>query len=76
MVEEIGVCLDQIKSCKSPKQKSYLKKVIKKDTYNYYNLLTLEKLESQSQNNKIFLYKNIKITQNQMEYYLTHPNKK
>ena len=76
VAEEIGVCLDQIKLCTSPKQKAYLKKVIKKETHNYYNRLTLEKLESQSQNNKIFLYKNIKQTQNQMEYYLTHPNKK
>ena len=76
ITEEISVYLDQIRICTSPKQKANIKKVVKKETHNFYKILTHNKIESQTESNKIFLYKNIKLTQNQMEYYLTYPNKK
>ena len=72
--EEIGVDDIQVINCKNIKQLKQFKTVIKKCSGTYYENLLNNKIENLNEENKIFLYKILKINKKEMEYYLGHPN--
>ena len=60
-------------SCQNMEQVNKLKTWIKNITSNFHSELLGNKINSLNENNKLFLYKNIKIKQDQ-EFYLNYPN--
>ena len=74
IVSEIGFDIESTEKCQTIKE--YTSKHIIKDSSNDYNKnLILNKIKNLNGNNKIYLYKFLKQNKNEMEYYLSHPDR-
>ena len=74
IVSEIGFDIESTEQCQTIKE--YTSKHIIKDSSNDYNKnLILNKIKNLNGNNKIYLNKFLKQNQNEMEYYLSHPDR-
>lgn len=73
--EESKIDLELINNCKTIKQVKNIKPVIKKSVINYYKNIVDDQINNLNDSNKNYLYKFLKINNNEEEYYLSHPNK-
>ena len=75
VANEICVDLESTVSCSNVKELNRHKPSIKTCTKDFYNRLIATKINNLTEKNKIHLYKILKQNENEMEYYLTHPDK-
>jgi hypothetical protein len=57
------------------KSQSQYKHIIKDSSNDYNKNLILNKIKNLNGNNKIYLHKFLKQNENEMEYYLSHPDR-
>ena len=72
---EIDIDLETTTSCSTLKEVNKFKTVIKDSSNDYYKYLIKNEINNLTEKNKIFLYKNLKQNENEIEYYLSHPDK-
>ena len=73
ILSEININIKEIVDCKTNKDVKNIKPKIKKALNDFYLQLFQNKINNFDSHNKLYLYKNIKVTLEQ-EYYLQHPN--
>ena len=71
--QEMNIDIQKVMSCQNMEQVNKLKTWIKNITSKFYSELLENKINSLNENNKLFLYKNIKVKQDQ-EFYLKYHN--
>ena len=71
---DIGIELKNIQSCKDFKSLNVLKNYLKRKLIFIIKKILEIKIENIQENNKLYLYKFVKIDQSKLEYYLNHPN--
>ena len=65
--------MDKLSSCKTKKDIKSLKPVLKSELKNHYIKLSNLYIECLTEQNKLFLYKHLKLN-DEREFYLSHPN--
>jgi hypothetical protein len=75
MSNEIGFDIESTEKCQKIKEVKQYKHIIKDSLNDYNKNLILNKIKNLNGSNKIYLYKFLKQNENEMEYYLSHPDK-
>jgi hypothetical protein len=74
-VSEIGFDIESIEKCQTIKEVKQYKHIIKDSSNDYNKNIILNKIKDLNGNNKVYLYKFLKQNENEMEYYLSHPDR-
>ena len=77
-MSEIGFDIESTGKCQTIKEVKQYKHIIKDSSNDYNKNLTLNKIKKlkwKQYVNKIYLYKFLKQNDNEMEYYLSHPDR-
>ena len=74
MSNEIGFDIESTEKCQKIKEVKQYKHIIKDSLNDYNKNLILNKIKNLNGSNKIYLYKFLKQNENEMEYYLSHPD--
>ncbi len=69
IIEETGITIDQLQNLDYGKQINNFKHTVKNHTHEYYKNINAAKIENLTVDNKIYLYKSIKLNKNQIENY-------
>ena len=75
IVSEIGFDIESTEKCQTIKEVKQYKHIIKDSSNDYNKNLILNKIKNLNVNNKIYLHKFLKQNENEMEYYLSHPDR-
>ena len=75
-LKEINLEEEQLANWDTVKKLGHTKILIKNSVNDYNKNISTTKIENLTEDNKLFLYKSIKITNNEPEFYLKHPNKR
>ena len=75
VANEIDFDTESTVTCTNLKEINRYKPIINNNIKDYYNGLISNKIRNLTENNKIYLYKILKQNENEMEYYLSHPDK-
>ena len=75
VANEIDFDTESTVTCTNLKEINRYKPIINNNIKDYYNGLISNKIRNLTENNKIHLYKILKQNENEMEYYLSHPDK-
>ena len=73
MVPKDMIEMDKLSSCKTKKDIKSLKPVLKSELKNHYIKLSNLYIECLTEQNKLFLYKHLKLN-DERKFYLSHPN--
>jgi hypothetical protein len=74
-VSGIGFDIESIEKCQTIKEVKQYKHIIKDSSNDYNKNIILNKIKDLNGNNKVYLYKFLKQNENEMEYYLSHPDR-
>jgi hypothetical protein len=74
-VSGIGFDIESIEKCQTIKEAKQYKHIIKDSSNDYNKNIILNKIKDLNGNNKVYLYKFLKQNENEMEYYLSHPDR-
>ena len=75
IVSGIGFDIESIEKCQTIKEVKQYKHIIKDSSNDYNKNIILNKIKDLNGNNKVYLYKFLKQNENEMEYYLSHPDR-